>query len=141
MKTKISQGIIAGILGTAAMTVVMFMAPMMGIPKMNAAEMLSMMTGTPVITGWIIHFIIGTIFAMAYSFIFMDIVKRINNKVLKGTIFGLSVFVFAQIAMAIMGAMMGGMPPMEGSMILMLLGSILGHIIYGVVVVLVVKET
>ena len=141
MKTKISQGIIAGILGTAAMTVVMFMAPMMGIPKMNAAEMLSMMTGTPVITGWIIHFIIGTIFAMAYSFIFMDIVKRINNKVLKGTIFSLSVFVFAQIAMAIMGAMMGGMPPMEGSMILMLLGSILGHIIYGVVVVLVVKET
>jgi len=42
----------------------------------------------------------------------MDIVKRINNKVLKGLVFGLAVFVFAQIVMAIMGAMMGGMPPM-----------------------------
>ena len=112
MTTKFSQGIIAGILGTAAMTMVMFLAPMMGMPKMNAAEMLSMMTGTPVATGWIMHFIIGIIFAMAYTFIFMDIVKRINNKVLKGLVFGLAVFVFAQIVMAIMGAMMGGMPPM-----------------------------
>ena len=141
MITKISQGIIAGILGTAAMTMVMFMAPMMGMPKMNAAEMLSMMTGTPVVTGWIMHFMIGIIFALGYTFIFMDIVKRINNKVLKGSIFGLAVFVFAQIVMAIMGAMMGGMPPMEGSMIHILLGSILGHIIYGIIVALVVKET
>lgn len=119
MITKISQGIIAGILGTAAMTMVMFMAPMMGMPKMNAAEMLSMMTGTPVVTGWIMHFMIGIIFALGYTFIFMDIVKRINNKVLKGSIFGLAVFVFAQIVMAIMGAMMGligmGNNPMVGA--------------------------
>jgi hypothetical protein len=42
--------------------------------------------------------------------------------------------------MAIMGAVLGGMPPMEGSMMLTMLGSIIGHVIFGIVVVQFVKE-
>lgn len=139
METKIKQSVIGGIAGTAVMTMVMFVAPMMGMPKMNPAAMLSVMMGLPLSIGWIMHFMIGIIFALTYAFLFIPLVKKVNNNMLKGAIFGLAAFVFAQIAIAIMGAMLGGMPPMEDSMMLMMIGSIAGHVIFGIAVALFVK--
>jgi len=140
MKNKIQKSILAGIIGTAVMTMVMFIAPMMGMPKMSPPAMLSMMMGLPISVGWIMHFMIGVIFAITYGFIFINVVKKLANNILKGAIFGMAVFIFAQIAMAIMGSMLGGMPPMEGSMMLVMAGSIIGHVIFGIVVALIVKE-
>ena len=59
---------------------------------------------------------------------------------LKGAVFGFAAFIFAQIMMAIMGAVLGGTPPMDGSMLLMMFGSILGYVIFGIVVAMFVKE-
>lgn len=140
MTSKIYQSIIGGIVGTGVMTVVMMLAPMMGLPKMNPPAMLAMMMGFPVAIGWIMHFMIGIIFAMSYAFVFINVVKKVSNNIAKGALFGLAAFVFAQIAMAIMGAMLGGMPPMEGSMMLMMIGSILGHVIFGITVTIFIKE-
>lgn len=140
MTTKIKQSLMGGIIGTAVMTVVMFIAPMMGMPKMNPAEMLSMMLGLPIIVGWIMHFMIGTIFAFSYAFFFMDLIKSIKSTVTKGAVFGFAVFVFAQIMLAVMEAVMGPMPPMEGSMMMVMLGSIIGHIVFGIMVALFVKS-
>ena len=139
MKTKISQAVIGGIVATLVMTMVMFVAPYMGLPKMNAAAMLSMMMGVPVLIGWGLHFMIGIVFALAYVFLFVPVLKKVNNRIVKGTIFGLAVFVFAQIMMAVMGAIFGGMSSPEGNMLLVLLGGIIGHIIYGIIVSLIVK--
>lgn len=139
METKIKQSVIGGIAGTAVMTMVMFVAPMMGMPKMNPAAMLSVMMGLPLSIGWIMHFMIGIIFALTYAFLFIPLVKKVNNNMRKGAIFGLAAFVFTQIAIAIMGAMLGGMPPMEDSMMLMMIGSIAGHVIFGIAVALFVK--
>jgi len=140
MSNKIIKSLLGGITGTAVMTAVMMIAPMMGIPKMSPPEMLSMMMGLPIIVGWLMHFMIGIIFAMIYAFLFINLLKKIKNNLLKGAIFGFASFIFAQIAIGVMGAMMGGMPPMEGSMILMMIGSIMGHVIFGMVVALFVKE-
>lgn len=139
MNTKIQKSILAGIIGTAVMTLVLMIAPMMGMPKMSPPEILSMMMGFPIIAGWMMHFMIGIIFAMAYAFFFINLVKKISNNILKGAIFGMAAFIFAQIMMAIMG-MMFPMPPMEGSMMLMMVGSIIGHVIFGITVALFVKE-
>ena len=139
MTIKIKQALLGGIIGTAAMTLVMMIAPMMGIPKMSPPAMLSMMMGFPIVVGWIMHFMIGVIFAMAYAFFFINVVKMVNSNILKGAIFGMAAFIFAQIMMAIMG-MMFPMPPMQGSMMLMMVGSIMGHVIFGITVVLFVKE-
>lgn len=139
MTTKIKQALIGGIIGTAVMTLVMMIAPMMGMPKMSPPEMLSMMMGFPIVVSWMMHFMIGVIFAMAYAFFFINVVKKVSNNILKGAIFGMAAFVFAQIMMAIMG-MMFPMPPMEGSMMLMMVGSIMGHVIFGITVALFVKE-
>ncbi len=70
MKSKIAQSIIAGLVATAVMTGVGLMGPFMGLPKMNPAEMLSGMMGVPVIVGYLMHFMIGVIFAAAYVYLF-----------------------------------------------------------------------
>ncbi len=140
MTNKIQKAFLGGIVGTAVMTMVMFIAPMMGMPKMSPPEMLSKMMGFPIIAGWMMHFMIGILFALTYAFIFIDVVKKLKNNILKGAIFGMAVFIFAQIAMAIMGAIMGGTPPMEGSLSLIMIGSIMGHVIFGITVALFVKE-
>ena len=132
MNSKKSKSVIAGIIGTIIMTVVTMVAPMMGMPKMSPPIMLATMMGMPIVIGWVMHFMIGIVFALAYTYLFAPKVK-IGNLFLKGAIFGFVVFIFAQIMMAVMGAMVG-MPKMEGSMILMLIGGIMGHVIYGMAV-------
>lgn len=139
MNPKIPKAVLAGIAGTGSMTLVMMMAPMMGFPKMSAAGMLSMMMGVPMVMGWLMHFMIGVVFSLAYALSFQNMVKGIRSPVIRGVVFGMGVFVFAQIMMAVMGAMMGGMPPMEGSKMMMMMGSIIGHLVFGTVVALIVK--
>jgi uncharacterized membrane protein YagU involved in acid resistance len=102
--------------------------------------MLSMMMGIPVFVGWIMHFMVGVIFALMYVFLLLPLLKNVKSKIAKGAIFGIAAFVLAQIAMMGMGAMLGNMPKPEGSMLLMMLGSIMGHVIFGIVVALFVKE-
>lgn len=138
MNTKLTRSLLAGITGTLVMTLVMMVAPMMGMPKMNPAAMLAGMLHQPVVVGWLMHFMIGVIFALAYSFLFAPKVG-ISNFYLKGAVFGLVVFIFAQVMMAIMGALMP-MPKMEGAMMLMMIGSIMGHAIYGMVVSKITNE-
>ncbi len=133
------QALIAGLAGTAAMTMAMFMAPLMGLPKMNAAAMLSMMLGIPLFLGWLMHAMIGAGFAMLYALFFQRVVKSINSPVVRGLLFGFAVFIMAQVAMAVMGAMMGGGPAPAGGMLPMMLGSMIGHLIYGTVVALLLR--
>ncbi|MCK9409688.1 MAG: DUF1440 domain-containing protein [Bacteroidetes bacterium] len=139
MKSPIQNTIFAGIAGTIVMTIIMFLAPLMGFPKMNAAEMLSSMMDFPILVGWTMHFMIGIVFALSYSFIFLRVVK-IENVIAKGALFGFGVFIFAQIMMAVMGAIVGSMPPPEGGMALLILGSMIGHIMYGIPVAIVVQS-
>ncbi|HEY8661247.1 MAG TPA: DUF6789 family protein [Hanamia sp.] len=129
MNSKISKSILAGVIGTALMSLVMFVAPMMGMPKMSPPDMLAGMMGMPIIAGWVMHFMIGVIFALAYTYLFAPKVK-ISNLFLKGAVFGFVVFIFAQIMLAIIGAMLS-MPKTEGSIMLIMMGSIIGHVIYG----------
>lgn len=140
MKTKLQQAIVAGIIATTAMSIIMFITPIIGIPKISPPEMLSKMIGFSIYMGWIMHFMIGITFSTVYAFIFIKLIKKIKNNILRGIIFGFSVFIFAQIAIAIIGWMMGEMPPMQGSMMMTVIGSIIGHLVFGIVVALFVKE-
>ena len=139
MSNKIQQSIIGGIIATAVMSLVMWLAPMMGMPKMSPPEMLSMMMGLPIAVGWLMHFMIGIIFAMLYAFFFMKLLRKISSNILKGAIFGLAAFLIAQVSLGAMGSIFP-MPAMEGSMILMMVGSIIGHLVFGIVTVQFIKE-
>ena len=136
MKSKIAQSVIAGLVATAVMTGFIFLAPMMGLPKMNPAEMLSGMMGVPLMVGYLMHCMIGIIFAAAYVYLFNPKV-RIQSKLLKGSLFGFAVFIFAQVMIFIIGKLMP-MPMAEDNMMLIMLGSLIGHLVYGIVVALIV---
>jgi len=136
MKSKIAQSVIAGLVATAVMTGFMFLAPMMGLPKMNPAVMLSGMMGVSLMVGYLMHCMIGIIFAAVYVYLFNKKV-HISSKLVKGVLFGFAVFVFAQVIMFIIGKIMP-MPMPQDNMMLMMLGSLIGHLVYGILVTLIV---
>lgn len=133
MRNKWIVSIVSGLTATVIMTIVGLMAPAMGLPKMNPAEILSMMMGFPLLLGWIMHFMIGVVFSFGYTILRNKCCDRISNFLLRGVLFGFAVFVFAQIMMTLSSIMIAP-PPMEGTMIANLTGSFIGHIIYGITI-------
>lgn len=134
-----TKAIVSGIVATLAMTVLMMVGPMMGMPKMDAAAMLGTMLGGSIVLGWMMHFTIGIIFAYAYIYLLNNKLPIANNY-LRGAVYGFIVFVFAQIMMAGMGTM-GMMPEMpKDNMSMMIVGSIMGHLLYGIVLGAFIKK-
>ncbi|MBI4209032.1 MAG: hypothetical protein HY538_04920 [Deltaproteobacteria bacterium] len=130
MKINIKKGILAGILGTVAMTIVAtFGAPMMGLPKMDIPGMLAGVMGGSVTLGWVAHFMIGTILAIGYAFV-GD--RLPGPSVIRGALYGVAPWLMAQIVvmpMMGMGFFSGALAPA--------FGSLMGHLVYGAVVGLV----
>ncbi len=110
------------------------MAPMMGFPKINPAEMLSGMLGVSPVLGWIMHFMIVIIFAVVYVYLFNPRV-HLHSRAGKGLLYGIVVFVFAQVMMFLMRKLMP-MPSnlMENNLVLMMIGSLIGHLVFGLFV-------
>lgn len=133
MNTKIQKTILGGIIGTAIMSLVMFFMPLVGLAKMAPQNLLSNMMGKPIYVGWLLHFIIGIIFAFVYTY--LGLFKwRISNIYLKGAVFGILVFVVGQIFMHFLQSSFG-LPKMEGSIIHNMLGGFLANLFYGIAVV------
>lgn len=143
---NIIGAIVAGLVGTAVISMLMAMGPRMGMPKMAIWEMLGTMFSKEanLALGWIIHFMMGVIFAIIYAALWAAGIGSATW--LNGAIFGAVHFVVAGLAM-------GGMPMMHAGIkagtvkapgILMLnvgvmglMGALIGHIVYGLVVALV----
>jgi uncharacterized membrane protein YagU involved in acid resistance len=139
--------IIAGLIGTIVLTMVMNMAPKMGMPKMDMVGMLGAMfspEGNHTL-GMVIHLIMGVIFAIIYALLWNVGVGTLG--LLWGAIFGAGHWLIA-------GMMMGGMPMMHAGIkagvieapgvfmlknggMMAFMGGLMGHIIFGLVVALV----
>jgi uncharacterized membrane protein YagU involved in acid resistance len=129
----------AGFVATLAMTIMMYMAPMMGMPKMAIAAMLgSMFTSgmpqtwtAPWWTGMILHFINGTIiFPLIYAYLLYPYLA--GSAWARGTEWGLVLFLLAQVmVMPIMG--MGFLSANSPQPMMSVMGSLIGHIIYGAI--------
>ena len=136
MKNQINlkSAIVSGIAATAAMTLFMLMAPLMGI-KMNIPAMLATTMGLPIVFGWIAHFMVGIILALIYSLIYLRITKR-KGSLKSGAAFSLFPWLMAQIIIMPMMNVMNGMSFMTGMFsgsILLAMASLAGHLIYGIV--------
>lgn len=128
---------IAGLVGTLAMTILMLVGPMMGMPKMDMGNMLGPMNpivALPYWMGWVMHFIIGTALTWIYAAFLINILPSDGWK--RGVIFSLAPFLMKEI---IVSPMMG-MGVFEGGDMLMIIGSLLGHLVYGGVMGLVYGE-
>lgn len=127
MNIDFGRAIVAGLVGTAVMTVVgLYVAPLMGIPPMNPAQMLAGAMGGMMLLGWLAHFMIGSILAVIYALVAPAIP---GPAVARGALYGLAPFLLAQIAVM----PMMGMPLFSGSVSLAT-GSLVGHLVYGGIV-------
>ena len=118
----------AGLLGTLVMTAMgLWIAPAMGLPRMNPAELLASKMGGVAILGWLGHLMIGSILALIYAAFAAS--RLPGAPAVRGAVFSLAPWLMAQIVvMPMMGmALFSGSMPMA-------LGSLVGHLAYGAVV-------
>lgn len=124
------RAVLAGIAGTAVMTLMTVMAGVMGM-EMDIPGMLSGFMGTPVVVGWIAHFMIGTMLALIYAAGFAAWLP--GTPWLRGAVYGLFPFLLAQLAvMPVMG--MGVFTSGAPNAPAMVIGSFMGHLVYGAIV-------
>jgi uncharacterized membrane protein YagU involved in acid resistance len=133
-KPNLPKAVGAGIAGTIVMTIMTMVAPMMGMPEMNIPAMLADFMGFPVVVGWLAHFMIGTVLALIYVYAFIG--KLPGTPWLKGALYGLAPWLLAQVMVnPMMGA--GVFAVNTPAPMMMVIGSLIGHIVYGSVVGLV----
>lgn len=139
--------IIAGMAGTVVMSIVLLLAPRMGMPKMDIVGMLGTMfnkEGSPVL-GWIMHFMLGIIFALIYAALWTAGIGAPTP--LWGLIFGAVHWLVSGLMMGVVPMMHAGvragtveapgifMSNSGGAMAFM--GGLIGHMLYGLIVALV----
>lgn len=126
MKPNLLKAVGAGFAGTLAMTVVMLMAPRMGMPPMNIGNMLGSVMGGNVALGWAAHFMIGVFLAVVYVVLFAA--RLPGPALVRGVLYSLAPWLMAQLVVM----PMMGMGLFSGSLA-MAAGSMLGHVVYGAV--------
>ena len=127
-KPNFTKALLAGVAGTVALTMLTYIAPMMGMPEMDIPQMLSGFMGVPAIAGWLAHFMVGTVFAVLYAYAFVS--RFPGSPVVKGMVYGLIPWLLAQIMVnPMMGA--GVFALNTPAPMLMVVGSLMGHLVYG----------
>jgi uncharacterized membrane protein YagU involved in acid resistance len=126
MQTRMMRAIVGGVIGTLAMTMVgLYVAPMMGMPAMNPADMLAAQMGGVAAIGWAAHLMIGIVLAVIYGAV-VPVIP--GPPVARGALYGVAPWLLAQlVVMPMMG--MG----LFSSSAVMAGGSLIGHLVYGAV--------
>ena len=126
MNIDFGRAVIGGLIGTAAMTMVgLFVAPTMGLPPMNPADMLAAAMGGNLILGWGGHLMIGVVLALGYALVGSMLP---GPGIARGAIYSIAPFLMAQLLVMPMMSM-----PLFSGSATMAMGSLVGHIVYGVV--------
>ena len=129
---KFVRATMAGVAGTAAMSALILVELVVHIPTIAIGQVLgsslglaSALPGVGPALGWVLHFVIGALLALAYAGL---LVTRLPGAPwLRGLIYGMVVFILAQ---SVFMPFVGGGFFSRGDPEL-LLGSLLGHLIYG----------
>lgn len=127
MERDWTRAVVGGLVGTLVMTAIgLWVAPLMGIPRMNPADMLAGAMGGSTLLGWAGHLMIGTILALIYAVV----APRLPGPPpLRGALYGLAPWIVAMlVVMPLMGM------PVFGGAAASAMGSLIGHLVYGAIV-------
>jgi uncharacterized membrane protein YagU involved in acid resistance len=123
-----ARAALGGLVGTLAMTAMMYVvAPMMGL-RMDIAAMLGSMLGGSWTAGLMMHFLNGAVIFPAI-YVYALYAHLPGSPAVRGTVWGVALWLVAQtVVMPMMGAglfssAMGGM--------MAAMGSLIGHVLYG----------
>jgi uncharacterized membrane protein YagU involved in acid resistance len=129
---NLKRAVAAGLVGTAVMTCLMLVAPVVGLPRLAIGQLLSTLLAVSTAflpigpgVGWALHVAFGALLAIIYAAAFAG--RLPGRPLARGALYGVLVFVLAQLTfMPLVGAGVfsrGDVP--------MILGSLLGHLVYG----------
>jgi hypothetical protein len=129
---NLKRAAVAGLVGTAVMTGLMLLAPLIGLPRLAIGSLLSTLLAVSVAflpigpaTGWVLHGLFGILLAVVYAAAFAG--RLPGPPLARGALYGILVFLLAEVTfMPLVGAGVfsrGDVP--------MILGSLLGHLVYG----------
>jgi len=128
MDHRVKQSVVGGLVATVVMTMVMLIAPMMGMPKMMIGNMLASFMHFLAAVGWFMHLVIGVALAFVYVYLVRD--RLHTPPVLRGMLFSLVPWFLMQImVMPMMGMGIFGSKSPEPA--LMAIGALIGHLVYG----------
>jgi uncharacterized membrane protein YagU involved in acid resistance len=134
----IAGAILAGLAGTAVMTVLMYVAPMMGMQKMDIVGMLgSMFTankGVATMLGLMAHFLAGAVFALIYALLWSIGFGSVTW--LWGLVFGAVHGIVAMVVVPLLMRMHPRATEMAGGAVAKA-GMLMAHLVYGLTVALV----
>jgi uncharacterized membrane protein YagU involved in acid resistance len=131
---NIQRAAVAGLIGTAAMTALLMIEPSIGLPQIAIGQVLGSSLGLasalpsvgPAL-GWALHFLIGAALGVTYVAFFAS--RLPGSPLVRGMLFGLLVFLLAQLVFM---PFVGGGIFSRGD-VQLILGSLLGHLVYGAV--------
>jgi hypothetical protein len=128
MHANFGRAALGGFVGTLVMTAMMYVvAPMMGL-HMDIAAMLGSVLGGSWWAGMAMHFVNGTlIFPAIYAYALVGILP--GSSVVKGTLWGITLWVLAQVV--VMPMMGGGLFSSAMGGMMAAIGSLIGHLLYG----------
>ncbi len=123
---------VAGLVGTFVMTVLMLLAPRVGLPRIAIGQLLttalalsSAFLSFGATVGWAIHAAFGIILALIYAGVFAT--RLPGTPLVRGALYGGLVFIVAQLVFM---PLVGGGVFSRGDAP-MILGSLIGHLVYG----------
>ena len=129
MKPIVKKTILGGLVGTAVLTMMMYLvAPMMLGHAMDIAAMLGSLMGNSWALGMAAHWMNGVvIFPLLYAFLIYRLLP--GSPIARGALWGLGLWLIAQaMVMPMMGA--GFFSSAAGGMVAVV-ASLIGHILYG----------
>jgi uncharacterized membrane protein YagU involved in acid resistance len=149
MAMNIVGAVAAGVAGTIVMSILLMLAPMMGLPKMDIVGMLAMMFTKTANTalGWILHLMMGIVFAIIYAVLWSAGVGAAGAG--SGALFGAAHWLIVGVIMGMGVALMhagvkvgtvkapGYWMAANGNGLMAFIGGLIGHVVFGLVVGLV----
>lgn len=128
---NVPKGIVAGLVGTVALSVLMVMKNAMGLmPELDVIAMLAGMMHVPAAAAWAIHFMIGAVWGVMFALLYKLIPG--GSPVGKGMIFGtgawlmMMVVVMPMAGAGLFGMTLGMMAPLMTWMLHLVFGAVLG---------------
>jgi hypothetical protein len=144
---NILSAVIAGVVASLVFSIVLAMAPKMGMPKMDIVSLLGSMFSakTNLALGWMMHLMMGIVFALIYAFLW-------SNGI--GAATWLGGLIFGAVHWLIVGVVMGMIPMMHVGIksgavkapglwmtnnggLMAFMGGLVGHMIFGITIALV----
>ncbi len=143
---NIIAAIISGLAGTLAMSMLMAVAPALGMPKMDMVGMLGSMFGKANQTlGWVLHLMMGSVFALVYTSLWS--IGFGGPSIASALIFGAAHWALVGFAMGMVPVMHVGIRSGEVQApglwmtsqggLMSFMGGLMGHLVFAVVVALV----